>query len=91
MGNEFYEKLGNLNLLITANEFRSNYLRSLPLHHSQKETTNGVFEYDIVPTVDFIQEVKAMGSDVIILQPHWLAEQIQKEAQQVIDAYKNIN
>ncbi len=32
-----------------------------------------------------------MGSDVIITQPQWLAEQIPKEAQQVIDAYKNIN
>lgn len=75
-------------IVLQANEFRSNYLRSLPLHHSQKETSNGVFEYDIVPTVDFIQEVKAMGSDVIITQPQWLAERIQKEAQHVIDAYR---
>lgn len=75
-------------VVIKANEFRSNYLRSLPLHHSQHETDEGVFEYTIVPTADFIQELRAMGADIVVIEPQWLAKQMKEDAQKVLNAYR---
>ncbi len=75
-------------VIIRANEFRINYLRSLPLHHSQRETAEGQFEFTIVPTADFIQELRAMGADIVVLKPKWLAEQMKEDAKKVLDAYK---
>lgn len=55
----------------------ANYLRSLPLHHSQREIeqTNdfSVFEFYIAPTFDFIQELRTHGSNLKVLEPQWLA------------------
>jgi hypothetical protein len=49
------------------------YLRSLPLHHSQRETTTipeySIFEYDLKPTYDFEQEILSHRDDFEILQP----------------------
>ena len=77
---------------LRANAFRSNYLRSLPLHHSQKEIerTNeySVFEYYIAPTVDFIQELRSISPDIIVLRPQWLRDKFIEEAKQVLENYK---
>lgn len=75
-------------VVINANEFRSNYLRSLPLHHSQCEPSEGVFEYKVVPTADFIQELRAMGADIVVVKPLWLAKQMKDDAQKVLKAYQ---
>ena len=77
---------------VQATAFRANYLRSLPLHNSQKELErtpdHSVFEYHIAPTADFIQELRAIGPDIIVLQPQWLRERMAEEAKQIINNYK---
>ena len=49
------------------------YLRSLPLHHSQKETAvtpdYSIFEYDLKPTYDFEQELLSHRDDFEVLKP----------------------
>jgi hypothetical protein len=49
------------------------YLRSLPLHHSQQETTiaseYSIFEYDLKPTYDFEQELLSHREDLEVLKP----------------------
>ena len=49
------------------------YIRSLPLHHSQCEikTTEdySIFEYRMKPTLDFRQELFSRGADVEVLAP----------------------
>ena len=60
-----------------------NYLRSLPLHHSQKEAEKGdgysIFEYRIRPTTDFIGELVSYARSSTVLAPQWLADEIKKE------------
>ena len=77
---------------VQATAFRANYLRSLPLHNSQKEiertADHSVFEYLVAPTTDFIQELRAIGPDIIVLQPHWLRERMIEEAKQILLNYK---
>ena len=56
------------------------YFRTLPLHESQKETVqedgSSVFSYHIAPTFDFVQEILSHGSDVEVLEPLELHENI---------------
>jgi predicted DNA-binding transcriptional regulator YafY len=72
--------------------FRANYLRSLPLHHSQKETERtddySVFEYWIAPTADFIQELRSFLPEITVLKPLWLRDKFVAEARQVLENYK---
>ena len=58
------------------------YLRSLPLHPSQRETATtaeySVFEYDLKPTYDFEQEILSHREDFEILQPQSFRERIKR-------------
>lgn len=61
---------------------QANYLRALPLHHSQKEieSTNeySIFTFYIKPTFDFRKELLSLGDDVEILQPSSFRGEIEK-------------
>lgn len=56
------------------------YFRTLPLHESQtemiQEDGSSVFSYRIAPTFDFVQEILSHGSDVEVLEPLELRENI---------------
>lgn len=60
------------------------YIRSLPLHHSQKEeeTTRdyALFSYRIKPTFDFRQELLSYGADIEVLEPKWLRDEFKEIA-----------
>lgn len=72
---------------------QSNYLKSLPLHHSQQiieETDNHVdFSYFITPTHDFIQSLLVYGHELEVLQPMWLREELLFIAEEMIKRYTN--
>ena len=63
-------------------------LRSQPLHPSQREIEPSIFEWLISPTPDFIQQLRAFGSDVEILEPHYLREQFKAELEKQLALYK---
>lgn len=77
------------------------YLRSLPLHQSQRELTKIeaaafsrepeyiVFEYTVAPTFDFIQQLRTFGAELRVLAPLSLAKQMQQDAQQLLARYTN--
>lgn len=77
-------------LKVTANQ--SNYLRSLPLHHSQLEiqTTDdySIFELRLRPTYDFQQEILWNGEDVEVLEPLWLRKEIARKIKRMWDKYQ---
>ena len=83
-------KVERVRMRVTA--FRANYLRSLPLHNSQKELERtedySVFEYRVAATADFIQELRAIGPDITVLQPQWLRERMIEEAKKIVENYK---
>lgn len=65
------------------------FVRTLPLHHSQKEVEPCVFEWFVAPTLDFIQQLRTHGSEIEILAPQSLRDQFADEAQKVLNHYKN--
>ena len=68
------------------------YFRALPLHHSQCEVETAddyaVFEYRLRPTYDFQQELLSRGSDVEVLAPTWLREEIKGKLEQAAGMYR---
>lgn len=76
---------------IRATKTTANYLRSLPLHGSQKEIERkddySVFEYFIAPTFDFIQELRSQGESVEVLQPLHLRDQMQQSLRKGLENY----
>lgn len=59
---------------------QANYLRSLPMHHSQEEIEchedYSIFTLYLRPTFDFQQEILWNGDAVEVLEPLWLREEI---------------
>ncbi len=56
------------------------YLRSLPIHESQKEVETSanysVFEYYLYPTYDFKMEILSHGSSWEVQEPAWFREDV---------------
>ena len=78
-----------LNILLTMEQVK--YYRSLPLHHSQQESeTNddfSIFEYYLVPSFDFYQEVMSKGSQVEVLEPQGLRNWVRDTAVKMVNIY----
>ena len=59
---------------------QANYLRSLPLHPSQKELVHtgeySIFSVEVRPTFDFQQELLWNGEAVEVLEPLWLRKEM---------------
>lgn len=70
---------------------RREYLRSLPLHHSQREieqTANySVFELRLAPTYDFVQQILAMGGEVEVLSPDYVRAEIKRRIKEMAALY----
>lgn len=68
------------------------YLRSLPLHHSQKEvyTAEGYsdFQYYMSPTYDLKQELLSHGDEITVLAPEHLRDEIMATAERIAAKYR---
>ena len=76
-------------LKVSANQ--SNYLRSLPLHPSQKEVEKGegysIFELRLCPEFDFQQEILSQTPEIEVLSPEWLREEIVEKVKALLEKY----
>ena len=70
---------------------RREYLRSLPLHHSQREieqTANySVFELRLAPTYDFVQAILSMGDEVEVLTPEYVRQEVRQCVKEMHQRY----
>lgn len=70
----------------------ANYLRDLPLHHSQKEIEVGEgysdFELTLRPTEDFYTPLLSRGASIKVLAPQWLADDIRRYHAAAANLYK---
>jgi len=68
-----------------------NYIRTLPLHASQKELNSNSeyadFELYIRPTFDFRQELLCQGDEVEVLEPSTLREEMRALIQRMLAKY----
>ncbi len=69
----------------------ANYVRTLPLHSSQKEIEHtdeyAVFSYDIRPSVDFVLELMSHGESLEVLEPIDLRQKIRNTLQSSLEKY----
>lgn len=81
-----------LTIQLKAYKEKPNYLRSLPLHHSQCEIESNaeytIFEYKIAPTYDFIQEILSHGNQLEVLSPDSFRQQIKVIIQEMHNFYE---
>lgn len=69
-----------------------NYMRDLPLHHSQKEVevTDEYSDFEMIlrPTADFFSPLLARGAAIKVLQPQWLADEIKRLHKESLELYQ---
>lgn len=79
-------------VVLKANHFQAQYLKTLPLHHSQKIVSDDadytVFSYYICPTLDFKQKVLSYMSNIEVLEPASFRNDIQNEIEHMRKIYK---
>ena len=70
----------------------TNYLRTLPLHHSQKEVKTtpdyADFEFYLRPTFDFRQELLSQCNEVEVLKPAKLREEMKEMIGKMLELYR---
>lgn len=78
-------------VIIRAHKWMPNYLRTLPLHHSQRElsSTPGYtdFSFDIRPTSDFLGELLRHSSGIEVLEPLALREKMRQMILETLKRY----
>lgn len=71
---------------------QSNYIRSLPMHSSQKEIERNddysIFTFEVRPTFDFQQEILMNGADMEVLSPERLRNEIAGKIENMSNNYK---
>lgn len=76
---------------IRVQAFEANYFRTLPLHDSQTEIERNenysVFRYTVVPSFEFIPELRRQGAKVEVLSPQWLRDEFSREIATLADIY----
>jgi predicted DNA-binding transcriptional regulator YafY len=80
-------------VLLEFSLFQAHYIKSMPLHHSQKiiheDTNKCIIELFIYPTQDFIMELLSFGSEVKVLEPEYLVSTLVETLEQTLSVYKN--
>ena len=96
---EFNESFGIINgtnekpigVILSFTLQQGRYIKSLPLHHSQKliiENNDEIqFSYYIKPTYDFRMELLSYGGQVKVIQPESLKETITKNLEAALNLY----
>lgn len=80
-------------VLLKAHDNKASYIKTLPLHASQKlveETDNyTIFELKVKLTYDFIMELMSHANQLEVLQPEELRIQLKRKLKAGVDFYKN--
>lgn len=80
-------------IVIRANEDHKHYLKSLPLHHSQRLIEDygeyADFELYLSPTYDFIMKLLQFGSMIEVIKPKSLRDEMKGWISDMYELYKN--
>ena len=78
-------------VIVRAHKWMPNYLRTLPLHHSQRELTSTPdytdFSFDIRPTSDFLGELLRHSEGIEVLEPLDLREKMRQMIVETLKRY----
>lgn len=85
------EKPARIKLKVCSRQ--ANYIRTLPLHSSQKEMERNaeysIFSYYLTPNYDFIHDVLYYGDDVEVLEPVDLRNKMKEESGYLFRKYES--
>lgn len=74
---------------------QADYIRTLPLHHSQVETQTdedySIFEIYVKPTYDLRQEILSHGATIEVLSPQWFRDEVVESINKQIERYRKID
>ena len=80
------------NIIIKVNSPQNNYLKTLPLHHTQKLLFDcdsfSTFQYALRPSLDFKQEILSLGPTIEVIQPQSLREEIISTLKRTLENYE---
>ena len=80
-------------IVIRANEDHKHYLKSLPLHHSQRLIEDcgeyADFELYLSPTYDFVMRLLHVGAMIEVIQPQSLRKTMKGWISDMYNLYKN--
>ena len=76
------------NVKIKTTEIQAKYMRSQPLHSSQIEIENCLFQLTLTPNYELIQRVLMMGTEVMVVEPQWLKDEIKELLEEALKMYK---
>lgn len=80
-------------IVIRASKSHKNYLKSLPIHHSQHLIEDfgeyADFELYLSPTYDFVMRLLHVGAMIEVLSPHSLRKEMKKWTGDMAALYKN--
>ncbi len=80
-------------IILSFQPHQANYLLSQPLHHSQQVLLNDKTEFkisiEVVQNYELSERIKGYGSQVKVLQPAKLAQEINDEAAAVMKLYQS--
>jgi predicted DNA-binding transcriptional regulator YafY len=78
-------------VVVRAHKWMPNYLRTLPLHHTQRELAStpdyADFSFDIRPTSDFLGELLRHSDGIEVLQPLELRERMRQMIAETLKRY----
>lgn len=78
-------------IVLLAYDVFADYLRTLPLHESQRELSSNdestLFEYHLKPTFDFYQWLLAQGEQVEVLEPQSVRDVMRNFGLTLLDYY----
>ena len=78
-------------IVLKCTRHQGEYIRSFPLHQSQKETKETpediYFEFFLHPTYDFMQEILSFGKEVVVLEPKTLVDDIRNHLKTSLGNY----
>ena len=87
------DDLSPVKVKLKAYGYQIEYLRSLPLHKSQRETASKygefcVFEYKLCLTPELSSQILAMGENVEVLEPIELRDEIMSRLNDCLNRYR---
>lgn len=78
-------------VVLSFSTSQGNYIKSLPIHFSQKALIDNNEEYRIslqlYITYDFIMELLSYGKSVKVIKPQWLIDKVKLAYQQALEQY----
>ena len=79
-------------IILRADKYHQNYMRTLPLHPTQREIfacdDYADFELKLRPTYDFYMNLMSFGNMIKVLEPKTLQEEICKWLENTIEMYR---